>query len=127
MMERSESPRDLIWIASTLRDVKEFPDHVRHVVGFALFQAQCGGKHLHAKPLKLKGGGVLEVVEDFDGDTYRVVYTVRFDEVLYVLHAFQKKAKQGIRTPKHEMDVVAARLRLAENLHHERERQQEGK
>ncbi len=74
------SPKDVVWIASTLNDLKEFPESVRQSMGFAIFQAQCGNKHVNAKPLKgFKGSGVLEVVEDFDGDTYRTVYTVQFE------------------------------------------------
>lgn len=94
---------------------------IPETMGFALFQAQCGGKHLQAKPLKgFKGGGVLEVVEDHGGDTYRTMYTVRFSDVVYVLQSFQKKAKKGIKTPRHEIDVVDARLRVAAQLHEQR-------
>lgn len=89
-------------------------------VGFALYRAQEGKKAPSAKPLKgiVKGAGVLEIVEEHDGDTYRVVYTVRFSEVVYVLHAFQKKAKRGIRTPKHEVDMIRRRYEAA-RAHHE--------
>lgn len=89
-------------------------------VGFALYRAQEGKKAPSAKPLKgiVKGAGVLEIVEEHDGDTYRVVYTVRFSEVVYVLHAFQKKAKRGIRTPKHEVDMIQRRYEAA-RAHHE--------
>jgi phage-related protein len=91
-----------------------FPEDVREVIGFALYQAQLGEKHVSAKPLKgFKGAGVLEVVEDSDGNTYRTVYTVRFGKAVYVLHAFQKKAKQGIKTPKNEIDLVESRLKNA--------------
>ncbi|MHB0980210.1 MAG: type II toxin-antitoxin system RelE/ParE family toxin [Thermoleophilia bacterium] len=122
------SPKDVIWIASSLDDLKRFPDPVKQSIGFALFQAQCGGRHPQAKPLKgFKGGGVLEAVEDFDGDTYRTVYTVRFAEELYVLHAFQKKSKKGIETPKHEIDVIKSRLKMAEMLHASRAGKKEGK
>jgi phage-related protein len=121
-------PKDVTWIASSLDDLKEFPDPVKQSMGFALFQAQRGGKHPQAKPLKgFKGGGVLEAIEDFDGDTYRTVYTVRFAEVLYVLHAFQKKSKKGIATPKHEMDLVKARLKMAETLHESRTSEKDGR
>lgn len=89
-------------------------------VGFALYRAQEGKKAPSVKPLKgiVKGAGVLEIVEDHDGDTYRVVYTVRFSEVVYVLHAFQKKAKRGIQTPKHEVDMIRRRYEAA-RAHHE--------
>ena len=86
-------PKEVIWVASSLRDLKEFPAFVRQSMGFAIFQAQRGGKHVQAKPLGgFKGGAVLEVVEDFDGNTFRAMYTVRFAEAVYVLHAFQKKS-----------------------------------
>jgi phage-related protein len=102
------------WIGSSLNDLKEFPDEVQQVVGYALYIAQCGDKHPSAKPLKgFKGAGVVEVVEDFDGDTYRAVYTIKFADVVYVLHSFQKKSKQGIATPKQDVDLIDARLKRA--------------
>lgn len=102
------------WIASSLDDLKDFPEEVQQVIGYALYQAQCGEKHPDAKPLKgFKGSGVLEVVENFDGDTYRSVYTVRFEGAVYVLHIFQKKSKHGIATPKQDMELIEARLKRA--------------
>ena len=83
-------------------------------MGFATYQAQTGLRHRDAKPLKGFGAGILEVVSRFDGDTFRAVYTVRFEAAVYVLHAFQKKAKRGAETPKHELDLVRRRLRVAE-------------
>jgi phage-related protein len=110
-----EQPKPLFWIGSALRDLKEFPAEVRHMVGFALFEAQKGGKHQDAKVLKGFGGaGVLEVVSDHDGDTFRCVYTVKFQGVVYALHAFQKKSKRRIKTPPEELEVVRRRLKLAE-------------
>ncbi|MHB8867553.1 MAG: type II toxin-antitoxin system RelE/ParE family toxin [Thermoleophilia bacterium] len=95
------SPKELVWIASSLKDLREFPEDVRQVMGFALFTAQSGGKHIAAKPLQgYRGAGVLEVVDDYDGDTCRTVYTARFAEAVYVLHALQKKSKRGVATPK---------------------------
>jgi phage-related protein len=121
------SAKDVVWVASSLDDLKEFPEPVRQLMGFAIFQAQCGGKHVNAKPLKgFKGSGVLEVVEDFDGDTYRTVYTVRYADAVYVLHAFQKKSKKGIATPKHDIDLIAGRLRMAEQIHKVRTLKKEG-
>jgi len=121
------STKDVVWVASSLDDLKEFPESVRQFMGFAIFQAQCGGKHVDAKPLKgFKGSGVLEVVEDFDGDTYRTVYTVRFADAVYVLHAFQKKSKKGIATPRHDIDLITARLSMAEQIHEARTRKKEG-
>ncbi|HEY9641076.1 MAG TPA: type II toxin-antitoxin system RelE/ParE family toxin, partial [Coleofasciculaceae cyanobacterium] len=100
-------PKPVEWVGSSLDDLKEFPEDVRQTVGYALYLAQCGEKHPSAKPLKgFRGTGVLEVVEDFDGDTYRAVYTVKLAGVVYVLHAFQKKSKQGIATPKQDIDLI---------------------
>ena len=85
-------------------------------MGQAIDDAQLGSESPVAKPLKGFGGrGVLEIVDDFDGDTYRAVYTVKFAGVIYVLHAFQKKSKKGIATPKHEIELIKARLKRAEN------------
>ena len=108
----------LEWIGSSRADLKAFPEAVRDHVGFALYQAQVGAKHRDAKPLKGLGSGILEVVSRYDGDTYRAVYTVRFEGAVYVLHAFQKKAKRGIATPKQEVDLIKQRLKAAE-AHHE--------
>jgi len=103
------------WVSSSLADLRAFPKGVRRTLGQALDDAQCGAKHPSAKPLKGFGGaGVLEIIEDFDGDTYRAVYTVKFAGVIYVLHAFQKKAKKRIATPKKELDLIKSRLKLAQ-------------
>ncbi|WP_254073400.1 type II toxin-antitoxin system RelE/ParE family toxin [Acidisphaera sp. S103] len=94
--------------------MRDFPEPVRLRVGGALWDAQLGGKAAWAKPLLGFGGaGVLEVVDDYDGDTYRAVYTVRFSGVVYVLHAFQKKSKSGIATPRHVIALIEQRLRQA--------------
>jgi phage-related protein len=109
------------WIGSSRADLRAFPKEVREEVGFAIFEAQLGGKSSSAKPLAgdraFKGASVLEVVENHDGDTYRAVYTVRFAGVVYVLHAFQKKSKKSIATPKKEIDLVRQRLAMAEEHH----------
>src|SRR5437588_3748665 len=111
-------PKPVFWIASSRKDLKKFPKGVRQTVGQALFDAQTGGKHPDAKPLRgFHGAGVLEVVEDDDGSTYRAVYTVKFAGVVYVLHAFQKKSKRAARTPPQEIDKVKARLKEAEKHH----------
>ena len=105
----------IVWIASSLDDLRQVPVESRRVFGQALDDAQLGHEHPAAKALKGFGDrSVLEVVEDHDGETYRAVYTVRFAGVIYVLHVFQKKSKKGIATPKHEMDLIAARLKQAE-------------
>lgn len=107
--------KPLFWIGSTRRDLKNFPDEVQDAMGHALDMAQQGNKHLDAKPLSGFGGAsILEIVEDHDGDTYRAVYTVRFAGAVYALHAFQKKAKKGIATPKPEIDLIKSRLKKAE-------------
>jgi len=105
-------------VGSSRKDLSGFPLDVRQVMGFALYLAQTGEKHLAAKPLKGFGGaGVLEVVEDHDGDTFRAVYTVKFASAVYVLHAFQKKSKSGIKTPQTDIDLIKQRLKLAEQMH----------
>lgn len=118
MKIESRDLKPVIWIGSTRRDVSSFPEDVKDAVGYALYIAQQGGKHSDAKPLRGFGGaGVLEIIEDHAGDTYRAVYTVQFAERIYVLHAFQKKSKVGIRTPKAEIGLIRARLKRAEEEH----------
>ena len=112
-MSRDERP--LEWIGSSRKDLLKLPADVRNLFGYALHFAQRGGQHQAAKVLKGFGGaGVLEVVENDAGGTYRAVYTVRFEEAVFVLHCFQKKSKSGIATPKEDMDIVRARLKIAE-------------
>jgi len=110
-------PNPLVWIGSSRQDLAKFPAHVRYHMGFALYQAQIGLKHRDAKPLSGMGSGVLELLSRFDKDTYRAVYTVQFSDVIYVLHAFQKKSKRGIATPRHEELLIRQRLRTAQ-MHH---------
>jgi len=108
----------VIWIGRAKRDLRAFPDEVKDSVGFALYVAQQGGKHPDAKPLRGFGSaGVLEIVEDHRGDTYRAVYTVRLAGRVYVLHAFQKKSKSGIETPRAEINLIKSRLKRAEEEH----------
>lgn len=115
MLDEPETLKPLAWIGSSQKDYRAFPDPVKDDMGYALYQAQRGSKHVSAKPLKGFGGaGVLELVEDHDGDTYRAIYTVRFSNAVYVLHAFQKKAKKGRETPKSDIEAVKRRLRIAE-------------
>ncbi len=107
--------KSLEWIGSSPKDLMALPADVRRLFGFALSLAQVGDKHDSAKVLKGFGGaGVLEVVEDDAGGTYRAVYTVKFVEAVFVLHCFQKKSKRGIATPKEDMDIIHARLKIAE-------------
>lgn len=106
--------KSLVWIGSSRSDLKEFPAAVKDVMGYALYQAQVGRKAPSAKPLAGFGdAGVLEIVEDHHTDTYRAVYTLRFSDLVYVLHAFQKKSKKGIATPKSDLDLIKRRLRVA--------------
>ena len=106
--------KPIYWVGSSREDLLEFPEEVRSEVGYALYIAQLGEKHYSVKPLKgFKGAGVLEIVEDHNTNTYRVVYTLRLPDAIYVLHAFQKKSKQGISTPQKELDLIATRLKRA--------------
>lgn len=107
--------KPLFWIGSTLRDLKEFPDEVQDMMGHALDIAQQGKKHQDAKPLTgFRGAGVLEIVDNYAGDTYRAVYTVRFVGAVYALHAFQKKSKTGIETPRQDIELIKSRFKSAE-------------
>lgn len=107
----------LEWIGSSHKDLMALPTDVRRFFGYALSLAQAGDQHDAAKVLKGFGGaGVLEVVEDDVGGTYRAVYTVKYEEAVFVLHCFQKKSKRGIATPKEDMDIIRARLKVAEAL-----------
>ena len=118
MLNRTRPPRPLFWVGSSLRDLKSFPPDAQDVIGRALLDAQFGGKHPDAKPLQGFGGaGVVEVVLDLGGNAYRAVYTVRLQDAVYVLHAFQKKSSRGIATQKYEIDRVRQRLRMAEDHH----------
>ena len=119
MVERLPTAQKPIeFIGSSLESLRRFPEEVKDVIGFALYLAQIGDKHPDAKPLTgdkaFRGAGVLEVVDNHDGDTYRAVYTVRFSGVVYVLHAFQKKSKKGIATPRADIELIKNRLRQAQ-------------
>jgi len=112
--------RPLMWVASSKRDFREFPAQVQDDLGFQLYLAQTGQHPPSAKPLKGLGSGTVELVDDFDGDAYRAVYTVRFGDAVYVLHAFKKKSKRGVKTPQPDIDLVKRRLRDAERDYAER-------
>ena len=106
--------KPLLWMGSTLGDLKACPSSVKQRIGYALELSQKGEKHDSAKPLKgFKGAGVLEIVSDFESDTWRAVYTVKIKQAIYVLHVFQKKSKSGIATPKRDLDLIHQRLKLA--------------
>lgn len=107
--------KQLLWLGSSKKDLKALPDDIQEVFGFALYQAQIGKKHGQTKVLKgFESAGVLEVVEDCNGGTFRAVYTVKFSELIYVLHCFQKKSMRGIETPKPDMELIKERLKAAE-------------
>jgi phage-related protein len=112
LLATGEKPLD--WVGSSKRDFLAFPGPVKDEMGNALGLAQFGGKHPRAKPWKGQGPGIFEVVEDHAGNTYRALYTVRFREVIYVLHAFQKKSPKGIKTARIDIELVARRLKVAQ-------------
>jgi phage-related protein len=117
-----EQLKPVRWVGSSLKDLRSFPEAVRREVGHALYTAQKGETDPSAKPLKGFGGSsVMEVVAPHDGDTWRAVYTVRFDDAVYVLHAFQKKSKSGVATPKHDIDLIKRRLAEAERDYRKRQ------
>ncbi|MDB5862331.1 MAG: toxin RelE [Betaproteobacteria bacterium] len=109
--------KPIAWLASTKKDLLALPEQVIDTFGYALHLAQAGQKHDEAKPLQGFGSaGVLEIVEDWRGNTYRAVYTVRFAHAVFVLHVFQKKSTRGIATPKPDLDLIRERLKLAERI-----------
>ena len=111
-----KSYKHVLWVGSSKKDLMAMPDEVKSAFGFALYLAQQGKKHENAKPLKgFSGAGVLEVIEDNLGDTFRAVYTVKIAENIYVLHCFQKKSKRGIETPKQDIDLIRDRLKMAQD------------
>ncbi|KAB2877341.1 MAG: hypothetical protein F9K38_12990 [Pseudorhodoplanes sp.] len=113
-----EKPLD--WVGTSKNDFLAFPRAVKREMGNALGLAQLGGKHPKAKPWKGAGPGVFEMIDRHDGNTYRAVYTVRFQDVVYVLHAFQKKSPSGVRTARTDIDLIAQRLKLAQRDYEER-------
>ena len=115
-MDRLPRPaRPLLWIGSSRKDYGDFPPSVQEACGFELFLVQSGLHPPSAKPLKGLGNGVIELVEAFDGDAFRTVYTIRFEQAVYVLHAFKKKSKSGIKTPQSDIDLIKRRLKDAES------------
>ncbi|PYS13367.1 MAG: addiction module toxin RelE [Acidobacteria bacterium] len=116
-------PRPVRWMGSSRKDLKAFPKAVRREMGQALYAAQCGEDYPSVKVLKGFGGrSVQEIVALHDTNTYRAVYTVRFQDAIYVLHAFQKKSKKGVATPQKDIDLIYRRLAEAERLHRERQK-----
>ncbi len=111
--------RPLVWMGDSRKNIREFPEDVQKSVGYALQLVQAGETPMEAKPFKGVGSGVYEIVKRYDTDTYRAVYAVKIGEKVYVLHAFQKKSKQGIKTPQVDIDLIKQRYRDAQ----EREKQ----
>ena len=108
------APKGVVWVGSSKENLKAFPEPVQKGVGYGLWFAQIGSRHPHAKGLRGFGSaGVVEIIEDADGSTYRAVYTVKFGEFVYVLHCFQKKSKRGVKTPPVDVALIRSRLRLA--------------
>lgn len=117
----AEEPKPIVWVGSSRRDLKSFPQRVRSDIGQALYAAQLGETDPAAKPLKGFGGAaVMEIVDRYDTNTYRAVYTVEFSNVIYVLHCFQKKSKRGIATPQRDIELIRRRLAEAERLNRQR-------
>jgi phage-related protein len=109
--------KPVIWVGSSRKDLREFPELVQDHIGYALYVAQQGGKHRDAKALAGFGGaGVVEIIEDYRGDTFRAVYTLRYAEAVYVVHAFQKKSRTGQETPRRDRKLIEQRLREAERI-----------
>ena len=120
-MTDEPSLKPVTWVGTSLKDLREFPEAVQDHMGYALYVAQRGGKHQDAKVLSGFGGaGVVEVIKDHRGDTFRAVYTLRYAGSVYVLHAFQKKSKTGRETPRRDIELIKQRLREAEQIARER-------
>ena len=110
--KKLEISKPLVWEGNSKGELLKFPRDVQRDIGYALYLAQCGEKYRSAKPLKgFRGAGVLEIVENYDQDAYRVVYTIKFADAVYVLHAFQKKSKRGIRTSRRDMEIIKANFK----------------
>jgi len=108
--------KEVVFIGESRRDLRLFPKDARAIAGQALYNAQLGSKHIDAKPLKgFRGATVLEIVADVGKEAFRIVYTVRFASLIYVLHCFQKKSRKGAATPRYHVDLVRHRLRMAED------------
>jgi phage-related protein len=110
--------KEIVWLGSSKKDLISMPATVQCTFGYALHLAQTGDKHNQARSLKgFSSAGILEIVEDWRGNTYRAIYTIRYNSFVYVLHCFQKKSKKDVETPKEDMDIVRKRLKIAEKIH----------
>ena len=109
--------RPVHWLGSSYNDLKMMPENVQDSFGYALHLAQQGKRHCRAKPFKVRGeSGVVELVEDYDGDTYRAIYTVKYADAVYVLHCFQKKSTTGIKTSVQDVNIVISRLKRLKGI-----------
>ena len=120
MRSKTDLEKPVYWVASSKRDLLSFPVEVIDDIGYALGVVQLGGTPPSAKPWKGEGPGVFEIVEDGRGDTFRVMYTVRFKKAVYVLHCFQKKSPSGKRTASSDIVLIHERLKLAQIDYEER-------
>jgi phage-related protein len=128
MIEQQPPLKPVIWVGSSRKDLRGFPDSIQDHMGYALYVAQRGAKHRAAKTLGgFAGAGVVEAIADFRGDTFRTVYTVRYSDAVYVLHAFHKKSKRGGETPRHDIQLIDQRLHEAERISKERTAQEKKK
>ena len=110
------TPRNVRWVGDSRERLRNFPEPVQKDIGHALYRVQIGNTPLSAKPMRGIESGVFELVDDFDTNTYRVVYTVNIGPSIYILHCFQKKSKRGVSTPKKEIDLIKRRLRRAKEV-----------
>ena len=115
MKETEHEIKELVWVSSSHEDLKDFPPELQDEMGYALYVAQEGDKHPKAKPLK-GFSGVMEIRSTYKTNTYRSIYTTKIGEKIYVLHAFQKKSKKSIQTPRKEIDLIKRRLKIAQDL-----------
>ena len=122
-MTRSEPGRTIHWVGSSLDDLRSFPEEVQDVIGYALYLAQCDEKHSSLKALRGSLHGMMQVSDPYQGNAYRVVYTNKFRGSIYVLHAFQKKATRGTATPRPEVKLILRRMRLAQEHHRSKGKQ----
>jgi len=124
----STKDKEIVWVGSSLDDLSEFPIRVKREMGFALRAAQQGERHEGVEAMQgFRGTTVLEIKDDHDTDTYRVMYLAEFAEAVYVLHAFKKKSTAGINLPKREARTLEARLKKARELHDIHLAEQKGK
>jgi len=108
--------RQIVWVGSSLKDLRKFPDAVKDEVGYILYLIQIGEHHKNIKPLTGFAGGVMEIKSDYDKDTFRAVYAAKLGDEIYVLHTFKKKSKTGIKLPKEDIEVIRQRLIRAQEL-----------